>query len=153
VIKLDYPEIAGYVSLIVFVAYALLEMKRTGATIFVLKVYTLIDIVATRLKIVTKRQPFPVGFTKLSQDDIFMKLLSLGYQWDYLAYHDEGEFISMRRLYNERQVHVRAFRDGQITMHDEVNYEFDPIRHLRDPPVIPAPEAVREVLEALEGTA
>ena len=57
---MDYPEIAGYVSLIVFVAYALLEMKRTGATIFVLKVYTLIDIVATRLKIVTKRQPFPV---------------------------------------------------------------------------------------------
>lgn len=149
---MDYPEIAGYISLIVFIAYALLEMRRTGTTIFVLKVYTLIDIVATRLKIVTKRQPFPVGFTKLEQDDIFMKLLSLGYQWDYLAYHDEGEIISMRRLYNERQTHVRVYRDGEIRMHDEINYEFDPIQHLKDFPVIPAPEAVREVLGALEGT-
>lgn len=146
---IDFTNFSNLVPIILFIIYALFEMKRTGTTIFVLKFYTIFDIVITRLKMSTNRQPFQVGFIntdKINEDILFEKLISVGYQWDYFAYHDEGEIISMRKLYENRQIHVRIFKDEEITMHDELNYEFDPIGHLKIKAIMPAPEAVKEVL-------
>lgn len=146
---IDYVTAAEYASVAVLILYYLFEMKRTGTTIFVLKVYTLGDKILTLLKISRTRQPFVVGFTKLSMDEAFAKLIELGYTTDYLAYFDDLEVISMRICYRVRQVHVRIFGDGEIRMHDEPNYEFDPMAHLKDAPQIPAPERVQAVLALL----
>lgn len=149
---LDYMTAAGYATVILGIIYALLETKRLGVTTFVIKVYTLIDYALVMMKISNTRQPFMVGVTHLEEDEAFRRLIQLKkYSPDYLAFFDKGQRISMRYLYDKRQVHVRVFDDGTITMHDEPNYDYDPMAHLRDAPQMPAPELVQEVLTALSG--
>lgn len=55
----------------------------------------------------------------------------------------------MRKLYNNRQVHVRTFEDGEIRMHDELNYEFEPVRHVQEAHVQANQSAIDEVVQAL----
>jgi hypothetical protein len=147
---LDYTTAAGYAAIIIGILYTLIETKRLGVTTFVIKVYNLIDTGLVLLKISNARQPFIVGSTQLEEDEIFARLIALGYQWDYLAFFDSGEIISMRWCYEKRQVHCRVFKDGEIRMHDEPNYEYDPIAHLNDAPRMPSPDHLREVLTSID---
>ena len=85
-------------------------------------------------------------------DTIYQKLVATGYQWDYFAYNDDGEQVSMRKLYRDRQVHVRTFDDGTIRMHDEFNYEIEPVKHLQEPLVPASKVEIAAVIAALEAT-
>src|SRR3989304_3796166 len=133
-ITMELPEITSTViaAISIFsVVYSAIVMKKAGVSVFLLQIQTPISIVKRFLRLSGGRQKFLVGRTKLSPDDIYQKLVAIGYQWDYFAYNDDGEQVSMRKLYRDRQVHVRAFDDGTIRMHDEFNYEIKPVKHLQ----------------------
>lgn len=129
--------------------YSVIGMKKTGVTVFLLQIQAPISIIKRLLKLDGGRQNFLVGRTSLSADMIFEKLVARGFQWDYFAYNDDGEQISMRKLYNNRQVHVRTFENGEIRMHDELNYEFEPVKHIQEAPSQASQSAIDEVVQAL----
>jgi hypothetical protein len=129
--------------------YSVIGMKKTGVTVFLLQIQAPISIIKRLLKLDGGRQSFLVGRTSLSADTIFEKLVARGFQWDYFAYNDDGEQVSMRKLYNNRQVHVRTFENGEIRMHDELNYEFEPVKHIQEAPFQASQSAIDEVVQAL----
>jgi len=129
--------------------YSVIGMKKTGVTVFLLQIQAPISIIKRLLKLDGGRQKFLVGRTSLSADTIFEKLVSIGFQWDYFAYNDDGEQVSMRKLYRNRQVHVRTFENGEIRMHDELNYEFEPVKHIQEAPFQANQSAIDEVVQAL----
>ncbi len=132
------------------VVYTAIAMKKTGVTVFLLQIQTPISIAKRWLKLGGERQNFLKGAISHPVTDwIFEQLIALGYQWDYFAYHDDGEIISMRKLYGNRQIHVRVFDDGEIRIHDELNYEFEPIKHMQEPEAEADVEEVNKVLLAL----
>jgi hypothetical protein len=134
---------------IISLIYSAIGLKKTGVTLFLLQIQSPISIIKRLLKLGGGRQEFLVGRTSLSADTIFEKLIARGFQWDYFAYNDDGEQVSMRRLYNNRQVHVRTFENGEIRMHDELNYEFEPVKHIQEAPFQASQSAIDEVVQAL----
>ncbi len=134
---------------ILSMVYTAIAMKKAGVTVFLLQIQTPISIVKRWLGLGGGRQRFLAGHTSDAPDTVFKKLIALGYQWEYFAYHDDGEVISMRKLYDNRQIHVRVYNDGEIRIHDELNYEFEPIRHLQIDMVEPDKAETNKVLEAL----
>lgn len=132
--------------------YAVIGLKKAGVTVFLLQIQTPISMVKRLLKLGRGRQNFFIGRTSLQADTILERLIAAGYQWDYFAYNDDGERVSVRKLYKNRQTHVRTFEDGEIRMHDEVNYEFEPVEHLQSTLVRASQSAVDEVIQALDGT-
>jgi hypothetical protein len=129
--------------------YSVIGLKKTGVTVFLLQIQAPISIIKRLLKLDGGRQNFLVGRTSLPADTVFERLLTMGYQWDYFAYNDDGEQVSMRKLYNNRQVHVRTFENGEIRMHDELNYEFEPVKHIQEAPFQASQSAIDEVVQAL----
>src|SRR3972149_260201 len=154
-ISMELPEITSTViaAISIFsVVYSAIVMKKAGVSVFLLQIQTPISIVKRFLRLSGGRQKFLVGRTKLSPDDIYQKLVAIGYQWDYFAYNDDGEQVSMRKLYKDRQGHVRALDDGTIRMHDEFNYEIEPVKHLQEPLAPASKVEIAAVIAALEGT-
>ncbi len=100
-------------------------IKRT----YLIDLYFYINKIKKLLGIVSKREPFVIGKTDLPMNTCYELLITLGYQWDYFAWEDIGEGISVRKLFSDCQTHVRIFKDGEIRAHDEYNYEFEPKRH------------------------
>ncbi len=154
-ITMELPEIisTAIAAISIFsVVYSAIVMKKAGVSVFLLQIHTPISIVKRFLRLGGGRQKFLVGHTKLFPDEVYQKLVAIGYQWDYFAYNDDGEQVSMRKLNKDRQVHVRAFDDGTIRMHDEFNYEIEPVKHLQES-LAPASKAeIAAVIAALEGT-
>lgn len=77
------------------------------------------------------RQSYLEFKTNLNFDEIYNRLIPFGYQINYIGYNDKGEVLSLRKLYGMRQIHLRLFDDGEVRIHDEYNYEFYPIEHLK----------------------
>lgn len=132
--------------------YTVIGMKKAGVTVFLLQIQTPINMVKRMLKLGGGRQSFLIGKTSLQADTIFERLIAAGFSWDYFAYNDDGEQVSARKLYGRRQLHVRTFSDGEIRMHDEVNYEFEPVEHLQRVLVPASQTYIDEVMKALDGT-
>ena len=154
-ITMELPEIITTIiaAISIFsVVYSAIVMKKAGVSVFLLQIQTPISIVKRFLRLGGGRQKFLVGRTNLLPDAIYQKLVATGYQWDYFAYNDDGEQVSMRKLYRYRQVHVRSFDDGTIRMHDEFNYEIEPMKHLQVPLVPASRVEIAAVIAALEGT-
>lgn len=142
---------------ILAIIYSAIIIRKTGGTVFLLQLQIPLSILKRWLMLGGERQPFLVGGLAREMVDpdpekIFDRLIAMGYQWDYFAYHDDGEIISMRKLYDRRQIHVRVFRDGEIRMHDELNYEFEPIDHLKVPLEAADATEIDKVLSALDET-
>jgi hypothetical protein len=134
---------------VISLIYSAIGLNKTGVTVFLLQIQSPISIIKRLLKLGGGRQGFLVGRTSLSADTIFEKLVSIGFQWDYFAYNDDGEQVSMRKLYRNRQVHDRTFEDGEIRVHDELNYEFEPVKHIQEGRVQASQSAIDEVVQAL----
>jgi len=81
---------------IISLIYSAIGLKKTGVTLFLLQIQSPISIIKRLLKLGGGRQEFLVGRTSLSADTIFEKLVARGFQWDYFAYNDDGEQVSMR---------------------------------------------------------
>jgi|GEM_PF-2708902 len=154
-ITMELPEITSTIiaTISIFsVVYSAIVMKKAGVSVFLLQIQTPISIIKRFLRLGGGRQRFLVGRTKLPPDTIYQKLIAIGYQWDYFAYNDDGEQVSMRKLYRDRQVHLRAFDDGTIRMHDELNYELEPMKHLQVALVPASKVEIAAVIAALEAT-
>ncbi len=152
---MELPDIISIViaAISIFsVVYSAIVMKKAGVSVFLLQIQTPISIVKRFLRLSEGRQKFLVGRTNLLPDAVYQKLVTIGFQWDYFAYNDDGEQVSMRKLYKDRQIHVRTFDDGTIRMHDEFNYEIDPVKHLQESKVPASKAEIAAVIAALEGT-
>jgi len=71
----------------------------------------------------------------LHEDDFAMKLITIGYQFNYFSFQDKDEVMNLRKLYISpqyqiRQYHVRLYSDGEIRAHDELSYEEDAVGHV-----------------------
>lgn len=86
-----------------------------------------------KLKFHTGRQPFPIGFLnkeKYSEDDFKNHLINEGFEIALLAWKDEGEILSLRKIDNTIfQYHIRLHSDGEIRAHYEYSTESNPIKH------------------------
>ena len=97
------------------------------------------------------RQPFPI-MPISNPDTVFSKLIEIGYQPNYFAYHDKDEIYNLRRLnYNNDELwqeHVRVFPD-EIRGHYEISYEEDAGRHINGETLIPLSEEILKELKNL----
>lgn len=99
-----------------------------------------------------ERQRYLEFITNQDPDDVYGTMISFGWQWNYLAYHDRGEVLNLRKLYGMRQLHFRLFEDGEVRMHDEFNAEFYPLQHLSGEEVKQVDRAtVEQLREMLKG--
>ncbi len=128
----------------------ILVRKTRMIKMFLVKLYWFVNEIKKRIGLVSQREPYKIGETVMSMDDACIALIPLGYTWDYFAWEDIGEGVSVRKLYENRQIHVRVFRDGEVRMHDEFNYEFEPIRHFNgDTTRIPKQDEIELVKKVL----
>jgi hypothetical protein len=85
-------------------------------------------------------------------DTVFRKLIEIGFQPNYFAYHDKDEIYNVRRLnYNAKELwqeHVRVFPD-EIRGHYEISYEEDARRHVNGETLRPLSDEVLKELEDL----
>lgn len=80
------------------------------------------------------RQNFLVGRVAPGQtlEDIVNFLLSHGYGNHFIAWKDDGELVSLRKVVGfEKQYHIRIFDDGEIRGHFEYTPECYPILHIK----------------------
>jgi hypothetical protein len=71
----------------------------------------------------------------LYADEFAMKLITIGYQFNYFSFEDKDEIMNLRKLYISphhqiRQFHVRLYSNGEIRAHDELSYEEDAVGHV-----------------------
>ncbi len=60
-------------------------------------------------------------------------LISCGYGNHFVAWEDEGEVVSLRRVEDfSRQYHIRIFEDREVRGHYEYTPESYPILHLKE---------------------
>lgn len=111
---------------------------------FLITLYFYVNRMKRAIGLQIEREPYSVGKTGFTMSKCFELLTALGYTWDYWAWEDIGEGISMRITYLTRMVHVRVFTDGEIRMHDELNYEIDPQGHYNSSTLKPADD--KEIL-------
>jgi hypothetical protein len=78
------------------------------------------------------RQNFPIGFVKdgVKTDTIINILKTNRFENSICSWIDDNEILSMRRLDDKRQHHVRLFSDGELRGHYEFSPEGAPIKHL-----------------------
>ncbi len=82
----------------------------------------------------TGRQNFILGTIAAHKtaDDVIDVLVSHGYGNHFVAWKDEGEIASLRRVIDfSYQYHVRIFNDGEVRGHFEYTPEYSPILHYR----------------------
>lgn len=103
------------------------------------------------LCLIHKREPYRLGNTQLNRDEAYWALIGIGYQTDRYVWEDTGPGISVRKLYGERQIHVRIFPDGQVRAHDELNAEFKESGHYNSETLtMPETEELVRIHEALK---
>jgi len=130
--------------------YFYYQWKQKEIVVFLIKLYWYINQVKKVLGLVSEREPYRLGHTPLDFDACYEALIPLGYQWDYFAWEDIGEGVSVRRLYDNRQVHIRVFALGEVRAHDELNYEFEPVKHYNSETLkIPSHDDIELVKKAL----
>lgn len=118
---------------------------------FLITVYWYINELKKRLGFVNEREPYVIGQTSFTMDKCYEALIPICYQFNPVAWEDVGEGLSVRKLYSDRQIHVRVFEDGEVRVHDELNYEFDPLGHYNGRTLtIPAPEELEKIMAALK---
>lgn len=79
------------------------------------------------------RQPWIVGSLKSkdSIEDVRKYLFTRGFEPAILAWRDDNQVISMRRIHNKIfQYHVRVHDDGEVRAHYEYASEAKPIDHI-----------------------
>lgn len=110
-----------------------------------------LNILKKGLCLVHGRRPYKVGRTPLDRDGAYRALIGIGYQTDRYVWEDVGQGLSVRKLYGERQIHVRIFLDGQVRVHDEFNPEFKSWSHYnRETLTVPDTEELKKIHEALK---
>lgn len=80
----------------------------------------------------TGRQNFPIGYllSNKTAKDLEHHLGSLGFHKNKIAWEDDGEVLSMRKLLNfDFCYHLRLFADGEIRGHYERTVESNFIKH------------------------
>ena len=81
------------------------------------------------------RQPFLLGHVapQYTVEDVALHLVrEHGFGNHFIAWNDEGEVVSLRRVVGFRhQYHVRIFSDGEVRAHFEFTPEYRPIQHLQ----------------------
>ena len=81
------------------------------------------------------RKPYMLGklnAKKYSLEDFEKHMSSIGFEHVKLAWCEDGEVLSMRRVDGLKfQWHVRVFEDGEVRGHYEYSAEGNPIHHLR----------------------
>ena len=92
---------------------------------------------ATSLRVVrhSGRQEFLLGHVhpELSFQAIAEHLISHGFGAHSVAWVDDGEILSLRRVLDfEYQYHIRLFEDGEVRGHFEYTPESYPIRHINE---------------------
>lgn len=97
------------------------------------------------------RQNFLVG--KISQahsmKDVIDFLISQGYGNHFIAWKDDGEVVSLRRVVGfSHQYHIRIFEDGEVRGHYEYTPECYPILHYK---AVDQKDCREEFLKLLEG--
>ncbi len=104
------------------------------------RVYTplhpLVRNTALALRVVSHsgRQRFPIGkiVPGYTIKDIIDFLISQGYGNHFIAWKDDGEVVSLRRVAGfSHQYHIRIFEDGEIRGHYEYTPECYPILHYK----------------------
>ncbi len=96
------------------------------------------------------RQNFFVGYVAPGQslDDVVSHLISRGYGNHFIAWKDDGELVSLRRVIDfKMQYHIRIFQDGEIRGHYEYTPECHPILHFK---AVDEQECKEEFLKALD---
>jgi len=115
------------------------------------KLLDLIHYVKIKLGFHTPRSPYYLfkikNFEQWDLDDLYLTLINLGYQYNYMSYQEPQQVFNVRKLYKNRQIHVRIYKDGTVHGHDEYNYEFKPFRHLRASTLTFISEHEREALK------
>jgi hypothetical protein len=79
------------------------------------------------------RQPYVLGYLAPGRnvDDFLVHLETQGFGNHFVAWEDDDQVISVRRLDGFRyQYHLRVFKDGEVRGHYEFTPEAHPIRHL-----------------------
>lgn len=61
---------------------------------------------------------------------IYYNLIPFGWQINYNSVHYHEEVLNLRKLYGERQIHFRLFKDGTAALHDEWNPEYYMDKHI-----------------------
>jgi len=80
------------------------------------------------------RQNYSLGHIAphLSLQEFVAYLVSQGYANHFVAWKDEGEAVSLRRVENfTHQYHIRIFTDGEVRGHYEFTPECYPFLHLK----------------------
>ena len=99
-----------------------------------------------------EREPYPEFKTNMLPEAIYNNLIPFSFQVNYISYQDKDEILNLRKLYGERQIHLRLFEDYEIRLHDEWNYEFYPIGHLDGESLKPVDrQTVEQLREILHG--
>ena len=97
------------------------------------------------------RQNFLIGkiAPSLALTDVVHFLVSCGYGNHFIAWKDDGEVVSLRRLDGFMyQYHIRIFADGEVRGHYEYTPECYPILHLK---AVDQRDCRDEFLEILKG--
>ncbi len=99
------------------------------------RVYPPILRVFERLRFHRGRQPYLLGelAAPYTQEDLSGYLALQGFEPAILAWKDDGEILSMRRIDDQRfQYHLRLFSDGKIHGHYEYSSEGYPWGHVTE---------------------
>ena len=92
------------------------------------------------------RQPYFIA-NIFNPNEAFKKLILIGFQPNYFAFHDKGEIYNLRRLkYNGDELwqeHVRVF-PVEIRGHWEITYEADAVLHYKGSTVIHLPSEIQK---------
>ena len=92
------------------------------------------------------RQPYFIAKI-FNPNGVFKKLILIGFQPNYFAFHDKGEIYNLRRLkhYGDElwQEHVRVF-SNEIRGHWEITYEADAVLHYKGGTVIHLPSEIQK---------
>ncbi len=85
------------------------------------------------------RQPFYIGQCKQAPESLQLYLQKHGFEPTKIAWKDEGEVLSLRKIQDRIfQHHVRVFDDGQIRGHFEYTPESHMIKHVLSVGMVPS---------------
>ena len=107
-----------------------------------------------KLKIVHHhgRQPFYLGHLapNITKEKFIEHLHAHGFHKHFVAWHDDGEVLSMRKHNTFKyQHHIRLFKDNEIRGHYELTPECHPFGHFFEKEMVPATEDFKRYLGSL----
>jgi hypothetical protein len=97
------------------------------------------------------RQLYLIGIldkNKISPKNFEEYLKDLGYEKAILAWKDDGEIFSLRKINNYNfQYHIRLFDNDEIRCHYEYSSEANPIKHVMETIFNPETEYFESILK------